>query len=207
MKKTKQIVVLIIIIVLISCVVNVFLPTKITDGFYEVNVSDGIEYKSNKYRELNKKQYGLYAFLNDSLESNKKEFVISVLEVKGILKNKENLISYSPQLTEEVLNPQYKNIVNFPEYAIKNGSNYYGYVFCGIVPLDCKSITIDGNEAELHRMTFELDGQKADFYVYFCVIEQNQYTENFELICTTQSGEKIEIVSIDGKDNSNVIRL
>lgn len=207
MKHKKTILITVIFLIIAVLSVNELIPQSIDNEFYNINVSDNIEYQS-ELTDIHNKQYGVYAFLNDEpSETGNRQFVISVLEIKGIFKNQESLVSYSPLTDDYILNPEYKNIVNMPEREIKNGSKYYGSVYCGIAPLDCKEITVDGKKADLHRMTFEINGKTADFYLYYCVTEQNEYPESCKLICTKESGEKIQIIAEDGEEYSQVIPL
>lgn len=206
MKNKKVIALSLIFIVIVALIIDAFIPRNLDDDFYNTDVINDVKYQSD-LKDIKNKEYGVYAFLSDSDDSERDEFVISVLEVSGILKNKNSLVSYYPQIDDYVLNPKYQNMVNLPEWEIKKGSKYYGSIYCGIAPLDCKGIIIDGNDAKLHRMTFEINGKKADFYIYSCMIEENKYPENARMICTTQEGKRIQIEAVDSSEFSNVIEI
>lgn len=187
-------------IFLIALFVDSFIPSDIYDGTFYINPVNNIEFMSKSY-DVGKYRVCVYACLNDdaSLEGDD-EFVITVAKLEGTLKNKYNIYTYSPQTDEEVLSPEYKYIVDFPTHEVKSGSRYYGSVYTGIAPADCESITIGGVEAEMERFTFDLNGKPADFYLYYCVIEQNEYPDELPVICRRTNGEQLSISSVDGED-------
>lgn len=203
-KKVKFIIPIIAIILIGYFVVDAFLPTSIENGFYNTEVVNNISYQS-ELGEINKNQYGVYAYLTNG-NDEQEEFVINVFEVSGILNNKYHLLTYSPHEDSELTNPQYRNISTYPDREIKKSSKYYGSVYCGAAPTDCKSITFNGAEANLEHMTFDLNGQKADFLLYYIVLPQNEYPDECEVICTTNNGKQLQIKAVDGSVN-NVIEL
>ncbi|MCH5190711.1 MAG: hypothetical protein J1F23_00960 [Oscillospiraceae bacterium] len=200
MKKGLTFVISIFIIIAIAVLINSFLPRDLEDGFFDISGINSVEYQSELI-DVGNKKYGVYAFLNENAtDTGNDEFVISVIEVKGILKNKYDLISYNPQSDDFIIDPQYENIVNFPEYEIKTGSKYYGSVYCGIAPINCNEIIIDGERANMERMTFDINGNKADFYLYYCILKQDEYPDDIQVICADENGEKFEIKTVDGAE-------
>lgn len=207
MSRKRAFVITILTILAVALIIDSFIPRGIEDGFFDVSGINTVQYKSELV-DIRNRKYGVFAFVNENAtDTGDDEFVISTIEVKGILKNKYDIASYSPQLDDFIVNPKYENIVDFPEWEIKRGSKYFGSVYCGIAPTDCKEITIDGEKANMERMTFDINGQKADFYLYYCVIKQDEYPDNIELICTNENGEEFRIESVDGEEFSKVIPL
>ena len=82
--------------------------------------------------------------------------------------------------TDRVTDPQYEKMVSIPEDEIKSGNKYYGFVYYGIAPLDCKEILIDGKQAELQKMSYNINVEKADFIFYYCIIESDNNEEKDE---------------------------
>lgn len=193
---------------LILSFINSFFPLTVYDDINGMEPANGIEYFSEEYK-VGKKTVAIYACLDAASEyvdnQGDNQFVINVAEIKGPLKNRYYLYSNSFLPDEMVLNPEYKYIVDFPEYEVKSNSKYYGSVYTGIAPADCESITIGGVEAEMERFTFDLNGKAADFYLYYCVIEQDEYPDELPVICRRTNGELLSISSVDGEDSKVTI--
>lgn len=207
--KTRNKVLIFAIIILVSTffVFDILESESLYNNAFEINCVNNIEYQSENIGVDNNTVF-VYAALNDnSSEYNTDEFIICVGQVEGILKNKYRLYSYRGIPENYIYTPDLRNIVNFPEYTLKKGSNYYGSVFVGIAPLDCKSINIDGTEANLKRMTFEINGTKVDFYLYYCVFEQDEYSNYADVIYTNNDGKQFKIEAVDGKEYSKVIEI
>lgn len=190
-------------IFLILSFINSFFPLSVYDDINGMEPANGIEYFSEEYKVGNH-TIAIYACLDaNASEYDTDQFVINVAEIKGPLKNRYYLYSNSFLPDEMLLNPEYKYIVDFPEYEVKSSSRYYGSVYTGIAPADCESITIGGAEAEIERFTFDYNGKTADFYLYYCVIEQNEYPDTLPVICQRTNGELLSVSSVDG-ENSKV---
>lgn len=117
-----------------------------------------------------------YSFLNkNASDDNKDEFTLTVAKLEGILKNRYNIYVFAPQEDNIMLQPSYSNITHHPQYEVKKGNKYYGSVYVGIVPYDCKKIVINSINAELHQYTINLNGEEAKFIVYSCFIEEDKY--------------------------------
>lgn len=107
-------------------------------------------------------------------------------------------MSYNEEEDQFLLSSEYLNIYDYPESEIKTGSNYYGSVYVGTVPASCQSVTINGIAAEMVRQTFELNGEQADFYLYYCMIEQSEYPEHTEVTVTDENGLSYSVSTVDG---------
>lgn len=207
--KTRNKVLTIAVIILVSVffVFDILKPESIYNDAFEINCVNNIEYQSENISVDNNTVF-VYTALNDnSSEYSTDEFVICIGQVKGILKNKYSLYSYRGIPENYISAPDIRNIVNFPEYSLKKGSHYYGSVFVGIAPLDCQSINIDGIEAHLESMTFEINGTEANFYLYYCVVEQDEYSDFADVIYTSNNGKQFKIEAADGSEYSNIIEI
>ena len=205
--KSKVLVFTIIILASVFVVFDVFKSENVHDDAFDINCVNNIEYQSENI-DVDNNTVFVYATLNDnSSEYDTDEFVICVGQVEGILKNKYRLYSYRGIPENYISTPDLRYIVDFPEYSLKSGSSYYGSVFVGIAPLDCKSINIDGAEAYLKRMTFDINGTKVDFYLYYCVVEQDKYSDHADVIYTNNNGKQFKIEAVDGKKYSKLIEI
>ena len=188
--KKKRILVAIIVFVLIALVVDEFLPQPYDKFFDKSVITEGTQFQS-PFVEIHNKEYSVMSYVAKGVhEDNKDLFTVAVLERYGILKNKEVISAVMEFPTDRVTDPQYEKMVSIPEDEIKRGNKYYGFVYYGIAPLDCKEITIDGKQAELQKMSYNINDEKADFNFYYCIIESDKYEEYTEVICTDINGEK-----------------
>lgn len=174
---------------------------------FEISCVNGIEYQS-EHMDIGNNTVFVYAALNDnSSEYNTDEFIVCVGGVKGILNNKYRIYSYREIPDGYILNPDIRNIVNIPEYSLKKGTDYYGSVFVGIAPLDCKSIVIDGVNSHLKRMSFEINGNQVNFNLYYCVVPKNEYSDNVDFVYINNDNQKFSVQTHDGEEYSEVIKI
>lgn len=193
-------------IVVLGIIVNEFLPSAITDNeFFNMQVVDGIQFQSENVT-VGRQTVCVYAFLTNDDSKENDEFVITVAQVQGILKNQYNIYCYALQEDIWLTKPDYKNISSFPRYSVKKGSTYFGSVYFGIVPADCKQVIINGATALLKHMAFNLNGENVDFNLYYCMIEE-EYPSTVEMFCINTAGEKFQIQSVDGAEDSQVITV
>lgn len=83
-------------------------------------------------------------------------------------------------------------IVNDDEEMFEDQREYLGSVYCDTVPADCVSVTINGNEAQIQNVKFEMDGKQIEFNIYYLIIEES---------CP----DDIEIIGVDKNGNSHQI--
>ena len=201
--KFLTVLIVLIPIILIIGIINSFLPIDVYDDINGMSPVSNIEYYSEKYKVGNH-TVAIYACLDaDGSENDTEQFVINVAEIKGPLKNKYYLYANDYISDEEIFNPDYSYIVDYPSYEVKSGSKYYGSVYAGIAPPDCESITIGGVKAEMEKMTFDFKGKTVDFYLYYCIIEQDEYPEHISVICQKTDGESLS-VSSDFESDSDI---
>lgn len=212
MKKLKRavgiILVIIVIIVSILCV-NAFIANPLSNelDFWGVRPKNNVEFISESV-DIKDKEYFVYSALSDGSENNNiDQYVIAVGKISGINNNKYDLFSYSEQDDNALLSPKYLNIYDYPEAEIKTGSNYYGSVYVGTVPDSCQSVTINGLAATMVHQTFELNGKPANFYLYYCIVEQNEYPHNTEVIVTDENGSSYSVSTVDGGEYPIVNRI
>lgn len=144
--------------------------------------------------EINGKKYFIYTTLDNAISNNEEnQFVITVGEVTGIRKNRYTIKSFDPQETENCLSNEYINVYDSPQYEVKKGSKYFGSIYVGTVPIDCKSVTIQGKKATLVEQSFNLNGNNADFYLYYCAVSESAYPDSVSVVCEKEDGSKINI--------------
>lgn len=212
MKKLRRIgeifLVFIVIIVSILCV-NAFMPNPLREelDFWGVQPKNNVEFTSESVA-VNGKEYFVYAALNDSAaENGDNQYIVAIGRISGIRNNKYELLSYNEEEDQFLLSSEYLNIYDYPESEIKTGSNYYGSVYVGTVPASCRSVTINGIAAEMVHQTFELNGEQADFYLYYCIIEQSEYPNNTEVIVTDENGFFYSVSTADGGEYPIVTKI
>lgn len=199
--KKRVIPVVIVVVIGILVIISNLQPSSLEDNFdfYYIEPIPETEFISEKMTVSDHSAF-VYATLSAGTSSaveGEDEFEICVGEYEGWLKNQLNFNSVTGIEDKYLWSPDYKNIVPYPEHEIKKGSHYYGSVYVGIAPLDCQSISIDGVNATMKRMTFTLNGQPADFYLYYCAVAQNEYPDSVPFVCTTKTGEEIQITNSD----------
>ncbi|MGN0521389.1 MAG: hypothetical protein ACI4IQ_01990 [Eubacterium sp.] len=186
MNKKKKIILIMISIalavILILNIVSRCTPIDIHDGFFYINPSNSIEFQTDNYT-IGKTTVCGYVTLNEGTsDTGEDEFIITVAKVEGFFKNQYKIYSCETATDEELKNPTYFNISYAPNLEIKKSSNYYGSVYCGIVPSRCKSITFNGVEAVLKRFTFNYNGTDVDFKYYFCAIDWTDNSKSPEVV-------------------------
>lgn len=183
MKKRILVVIAVLVSVfIIGSIVENLKPKDIRDEmFFNINPVEETEFISDIYK-INKENLCTYAFLNSaSADNGNDEFVITVAKLEGIRNNRYEIYSFAPQKDDILLNPSYNNISYYPDYEVKKGDNYYGSVYMGIIPADCKKLTIDGTDAVLKKYSIKLNGKTADFIFYSCFVEQKSYPESVKI--------------------------
>lgn len=203
-KMKKKIVLLsvtaLLIIVAVALCVDAVMPNPLRNelDFLWIQPKNNVEFTSESVA-VNGKEYFVYAALNDSAaENGDDQYIIAIGRISGINNNKYELLSYNEEEDQFLLSSEYLNIYDYPESEIKTGSNYYGSVYVGTVPASCQSVTINGIAAEMVRQTFELNGEQADFYLYYCMIEQSEYPEHTEVTVTDENGLSYSVSTVDG---------
>ncbi len=121
------------------------------------------------------------------------EYLIVIGNVRGVNNNRYEMTSFEPQVDKDVLSSEYINVFDFPQYEIKKGNSYLGSIYVGTVPIDCKSVEIQGKQATLVEQSFELNGKQANFYLYYCAVEENEYPDSVSVVCENKNGEKVNI--------------
>lgn len=189
-----------LIIVAVALCVDAVMPNPLRNelDFLGIQPKNNVEFTSESVA-VNGKEYFVYAALNDSAaENGDDQYIIAIGRISGINNNKYELLSYNEEEDQFLLSSEYLNIYDYPESEIKTGSNYYGSVYVGTVPASCQSVTINGIAAEMVRQTFELNGEQADFYLYYCMIEQSEYPEHTEVTVTDENGLSYSVSTVDG---------
>ena len=204
-KKNNKIFLLIILILLAIVTISFFVENNvksynIQDNFdiYDFVPISGTEFQSEDL-VVGKKTAFVYSALSEGTAlNNKDEYIITIGKVTGINNNRYEIFSFTPQEDKFILSNKYLNVFDYPQFEMKSGNSYYGSVYVGTVPLSCTSVTINNNKAQLVRQTFELNGKPADFYLYYCVVEEEQYPENVDVIVSDTDGHKYSVSTVDG---------
>lgn len=160
---------------------------------YNIYPINGTEFQSENL-EVGNETVFIYSTLSEETAlDNKDEYIITIGKVGGKNNNRYEIYSHSPQEDEAILSEEYINIYDFPQYEIKKGSEYFGSIYAGTVPIDCKSVTIQGKQATLVEQSFNLNGNNADFYLYYCAVNENVYPDSVSVVCEKDDGSKINI--------------
>lgn len=188
MKKRNYIIAIALLLVSFL-IVDSFLPSSLENGPFTYSIVDDVEFTSD-FEKIANKEVAIFAALNDNGEKN--EFVISTIERKGILKNKYEPILFSPVDDEEILNPNYKNIsISSFDSFYSSIANKEGEVYAGIVPYDCKSISIDGKQANLQSFSFKFNNEKVNFILYYCFFDNISESRHISVINANNDEVKI----------------
>lgn len=174
-KKTKVISFLIIfpVIFIAFLLINSVLPEPLSNSleFWNITPKDNIEFiDDNLY--VNDKRFFIYSALNSN--GNEEVYTIAVGDITGFKFNKYDILSCHEIEDSVLISSEYSeksNISNFPELEVKNNSTYFGSIYVGTVPASCSSVLVNGIKAEMVKQTFRLNGRAADFYLYYCAIE------------------------------------
>lgn len=105
------------------------------------------------------------------------------------------MFSFAPQEDNVILSKEYINVFDYPQFEIKDGSSYCGSIYVGTVPIDCKSVEIQGAQATLVEQSFNLNGKMANFYLYYCAIEENEYPDSVSVVCENKDDNKFNITT------------
>lgn len=213
-KKINKIFLLIILIFLAIVTISFFVennvkPYKIQDNFdiYDFVPISGTEFQSENL-VVGKKTAFVYSALSEGTAlNNKDEYIITIGKVTGINNNRYEIFSFTPQEDNFILSNKYLNVFDYPQFEMKSGNSYYGSVYVGTVPLSCTSVTINNNKAQLVRQTFELNGKPADFYLYYGVVEEEQYPDNVDVIVSDTDGHKYSVSTVNGGELPTISQI
>lgn len=178
-KRVLVIIAVVLCFFIVGSVIKNMMPKDIKDDtFYEINPIENTEYLSDIHT-IGKESFCTYAFLNENgADNGDDEFVITIAKIEGILNNRYNIYVFDPIDNDWLINPSYFNISHKPQYEVKKGDKYYGSVYVGILPADCKSVTVQGQKAILKNYSIDLNGKEANFVFYCCFVEESSYPEN-----------------------------
>ena len=190
----KKIFIVISIFISLFIIVSELKPIDLLENPFEIYPKSNIEFNSEILKFNGKSSY-IYAFLNDGTSKDgKDEFVITTVDIKGLLKNQHIIHTYRTVPDNELINPKYENVVDIPESEIKSGSRYYGSIYTGIVPSDCINVEINSISAHIEPLNFNLNGVDVSFKLYYLFVEENSPQDNLSIICTDVRGEKHKIM-------------
>ena len=184
----KKVLIALAAVVVLALAVEAFLPQPYSPAFDPSSIAAGTEFRSPFVKIHNKEYCVMSCVIKDADADGNDMFTVSTMERYGILHNKEKFKTDSEIPLENLLEPTYDKISAAHDCEIKRGNHYYGFVYAGIAPPDCKAITINGHKANLEKMSLTINGQQADFYLYDCIIESDKYPEHAEIVCTDTNG-------------------
>lgn len=159
---------------------------------------EGTSFKSEDMT-INDTDYYVYATLNNGVtEYDKNTYLFAVGRLKGIRHNQNEIVVTDGGIEADYLfSSDYTGVSNIGNYDVTNGSEYYGTICYGVVPLSCTSLVIDDVPAKLVRQTFDINGKQADFYIYYCAIYlpagPDDLTHAPEAIATDKNGHTYSI--------------
>ena len=190
----KKIFIVISLFITLFIIVSELKPIDLLENPFEVYPKNNIEFNS-EIKNFNGKSAYIYAFLNNGTSiDGKDEFVITTVDIRGLLKNQHKIHTYRTISDDELINPKYENIVDIPESEIKSGSHYYGSIYAGIVPSECINVEINGISSQIEPISFNLNGVDVSFKLYYLFVEENSPHDSSNIICTDVRGEKHEIL-------------
>lgn len=201
-KVSKKTFLLILPVLLIIIVVSYFFENYVSSydiqdnsDFYDFDSVVSTEFQSEDII-LGDKTAFVYSTLSQGTSfNNDDEFIIALGEVTGINSNRYEFFSFEPQEDSAILSDEYINIYDYPQLELKSGDTYYGSVYVGTVPADCESVEIQGHQATLVEQSFDLNGETANFYLYYCAVEESEYPDSVSVICETKTGKTFDIVT------------
>lgn len=199
---SKRIFLLILPILLIIFILLFFIENNVksydiqdNSDVYDFVSVNGTEFQSENLNLGNKIAF-VYSTLSEKTAlNNKDEYIITIGKVNGINNNRYEMFSFVPQEDNIILSSEYINIFDYPQFEMKNGSSYCGSIYVGTVPIDCKSVEIQGTKATLVEQSFDLNGKIANFYLYYCAIEENAYPTSVSVVCESKDGSTFEITT------------
>lgn len=203
MKTTsKKIILLVLPILLIIFLLSYFIENNVKSydiqdnaNIYSFSSVKGTEFQSENLNVGDKTAF-IYTTLSEKTAlNNKDEYIITIGKVRGINDNRYEMFSFEPQVDETILSDEYINIFDYPQFEIKNGNSYYGSIYVGTVPIDCKSVKIQGTKATLVEQSFDLNGKTAKFFLYYCAIEEDTYPDSVSVTCECKDGKIINITT------------
>ncbi len=167
MKKAIRIIAVILCVIFIIELCSKLTPHPLEDSpFYATPVA-GTTFESD-YHKIGNVTLGIYTFIGDQYADNgDDEFVITIVERTGIRNNQYVISLNEPQSDEVLVSPEYSNINKYPQREVKKGKKYYGSVYVGIAPPNYKTLTIDGHEMTLKKMSLTLNNKKCEFFLYY----------------------------------------
>lgn len=203
MKTTsKKFLLLVLPILFIVIVFSYFIENNVksydvqdNSDVYDFVPVNGTEFQSENLSLGNKTAF-IYSTLSEKTAlNNKDEYIITIGKVNGINNNRYEIFSFVPQEDNIILSNEYINVFDYPQFEVKNGSSYYGSIYVGTVPIDCKSVEIQGTKATLVEQSFNLNGKFANFYLYYCAIEENEYPTSVSVVCESKDGSTFKITT------------
>lgn len=202
----KLIGIILAVILVIALGVDSFLPQSLEKSleFWEITPKDNIEYTSDKLY-IHDKEFFVYSALNCK-DDGKDVYTITVGEITGIKKNKYDIVNYREIEDAKLMDLTYSensNISNFPEHEVKAHSEYLGSIYVGTVPASCSSVLVNGEKAEMVKQSFVLNGEKVDFYLYYCAIE-DEYQVNLTIDDTDGKTYYVSPIEKDGLVYPNI---
>lgn len=210
-KHTKTIFIILVLIIFVIIIIFLPIPFPIEKNqeVYNYCPIEGTEY-INKDIVINNKKFFIYTLLSDdtSVINGGDEYIITVGKITGAFKNEYKINSFSPQEDKYILTEKYNNVGVFPELSVKLGKGKYANLYIGTVPRHCKSVEINGKRAVLVKQKFDLNGKKADFYFYYCPLEEDNYDfEPAKVICENKNGDKYQIIYVESECDTKTIPL
>lgn len=188
LKATLSVIFVVICVLVLGCIFSNLQPKEILENTAYNPVEDTESF--SELHIVSDEELFTYAFLNNSDEADILDtFTITIGKLEGILKNRYVLYTSIEINDETLLNPSYFDMVRYPQMEIKDGENYYGSVYTGIAPTDCTKLTIDGQNAILQPYSIDINGKHAEFVVYSCFVEQNEYPESADFAYESSAGE------------------
>lgn len=201
-KKTKLALVFLVVVLIAGIIVVAELIKPVTLGeeleFWSIVPKNDTEYISDNI-EIGNNTLFVYSVLNDgTAENDKDQYIIAVGNIKGLKNNKYSIAEYWEQEDKLLTSSSYLNIYDYPEIEVKNGKDYIGSLYVGTVPITCTSVTIQGESATMVEQSFDLNGEKADFYLYYCVVKEAEYTDSADVKVTDENGKQYSVSTVDG---------
>lgn len=215
MSKDRKIFIIIAFIAAIAFIaVDIFMPEPISETFEflgdtgvstSINIDSEIPFEfASEATKIGKKDFGVYGALIKN-EGDRDNFVLSSYERHGILNNKYTLWTTTTMLQNELVLNQYEHLSCHADCEVKDGSKYIGSVYYGVVPANCVSVKINGAEAQIQKMNFEMDGEQIEFNVYY-LLKEEASSDFVPIICTDSNGDSYLIEAVENANNS-VIKI
>ena len=203
MKKTsKKVFLLILPIIFIIFILSFFIENYVisydiqdNSNIYDFVSVSGTEFQSENLNLCDKTAFVYSTLSEKTAPNNKDEYIITIGKVNGINENRYEMFSFIPQEDNVILSNEYINVFDYPQFEMKKGDSYYGSIYVGTVPIDCKYVEIQGKKANLVEQSFSLNGKNANFYLYYCAIEEDSYPSSVSVVCERKNGSMLNIVT------------